>query len=95
LTEAVDAVRQVGNFAAHAIKDQHTGEIVPVEPGEAEWLLDVLESLFDYVFVQPVRLAKRKETLNHKLAAAGKPALKQAPNPGPQPDGTASAVPRG
>ena len=78
LAEAVDAVRQIGNFAAHPIKDKHTGEIVPVEPGEAEWLLDVLESLFDYIFVQPIRLAKRRKALNQKLAAAGKPALKEA-----------------
>lgn len=88
LAEAVHAVRQIGNFAAHPIKDQHTGEILPVEPGEAEWLLDVLESLLDYVFVQPERLAKRKEALNRKLAAAGKPVLKQgAPNPAPAADG--------
>ncbi|HYO12205.1 MAG TPA: DUF4145 domain-containing protein, partial [Thermoanaerobaculia bacterium] len=88
LAEAIDAVRQIGNFAAHPIKDQHTGEVLPVEPGEAEWLLDVIESLVDYVFVQPVRLAQRREVLNQKLAAAGKPALKQrAPNPALSTDG--------
>ncbi|MCI5144494.1 MAG: DUF4145 domain-containing protein [Candidatus Electrothrix sp. AR3] len=43
LSEAVDAIRNVGNFAAHPSKDISTGEIVEVENGEAEWLLDVLE----------------------------------------------------
>lgn len=29
-----------------------------MKPGEAEWLLDVLESLFDFFFVQSDILAK-------------------------------------
>ena len=76
LINAVDAVRQIGNFAAHPIKDKNTGEVLSVEPGEAEWLLDVLESLFDFVFVQPILLATKKDALNKKLTAAGKPLLK-------------------
>jgi hypothetical protein len=76
LSGAIDAIRTIGNIAAHPLKDQSTREIIDVEPGEAEWLLDVLESLFDYVFVQPRRLAARRENLNQKLRAAGKPPLK-------------------
>jgi len=76
LAEAVDAIRNVGNFAAHPLKDTSTGEIVDVEPGEAEWLLDVLEALFDFAFVQPKRLAERKRRLNEKLAKLGKPPMK-------------------
>ena len=48
IAEALDAVRNIGNFAAHPIKSQHSGEVIDVEPGEAEWNLDVLESLFDF-----------------------------------------------
>jgi hypothetical protein len=76
LAEAVDAVRNVGNFAAHPIKSTSTGEIVDVEPGEAEWLLDVLEGLFDFYFVQPAILQNKKAALNKKLAEAGKPPMK-------------------
>lgn len=76
ITDAVDVVRQVGNIAAHPIKDKHTGEIVPVEIGEAEWLIEVIEALFDFVFVQPIKLEKRKAELNIKLKNAGKPTLK-------------------
>jgi Domain of unknown function (DUF4145) len=76
LTEAVDAVRNIGNFAAHPLKDTNTGEMVEVEPGEAEWLLEVNESLFDFAFVQPKRLEERKKNLNAKLSAMGKPAMK-------------------
>lgn len=77
LSKAVDAIRNVGNFAAHPLKDTNTGEIIDVEPGEAEWLLEVLEALFDFTFVQPVRLEERKKKLNDKLAAAGKPKMKE------------------
>jgi hypothetical protein len=76
LAGAVDAVRVIGNFAAHPIKSKSTGEIVPVEPGEAEWVLDALEGLFDFYFVQPLLLQKKKDVLNQKLAEAGKPLLK-------------------
>ncbi len=76
ITEAVDAIRNVGNFAAHPLKNQNTGQIIEVEPGEAEWLLEVLESLFDFQFVQPKRLSSRRSALNTKLTAAGKPQMK-------------------
>lgn len=46
ILQAVDAIRNIGNFAAHPIKNTNTGEIVDVEPGEAEWLLEVLQLLF-------------------------------------------------
>jgi len=77
LSGAVDAVRNVGNFAAHPLKNTHTGEIVDVEPGEAEWLLDVLEAMFDFTFVQPKRLEDRKKQLNEKLKSLGKPEMKE------------------
>lgn len=36
LADAIDAVRNVGNFAAHPVKSRSTGEVVDVEEGEAE-----------------------------------------------------------
>ena len=76
LEKAIDGVRAIGNFAAHAIKSQHTGEVIEVEPGEAEWLLETLEGLFDFYFIQPVKLEKKLDALNKKLEEAGKPPLK-------------------
>ncbi len=76
LTAAVDAIRQIGNFAAHPTKDKATGEIVPVEMGEAEWLIEVIEALFDFTFIQPKKLEKRKKELNKKLEKIGKPKMK-------------------
>jgi len=77
LAEALDAVRTIGNFAAHPIKSTHSREIIPVEANEAEWSLDILESLFDFYFVQPVKLEQRRSALTEKLQSAGKPALKR------------------
>jgi len=77
LAAAVDAIRVIGNFAAHPIKSTNTGAIVDVETGEAEWLLDVLESLFDLYFVRPAQLAAKLAAVNKKLADAGKPPMKR------------------
>lgn len=76
LSEAIDAIRHIGNFAAHPIKYQHTGEIVEVKSGEAEWSLDVLEQLFDFYYVAPKKLELKRQELNKKLKNAGKPPLK-------------------
>jgi len=76
LSECIDAVRNVGNFAAHPIKSKSTGEIIEVEFGEAEWNLDVIENLFDFYFVQPAKTKAKKDALNEKLKAAGKNLMK-------------------
>ncbi len=76
LAEAVDAIRVNGNFAAHPVKSQSTGEICKVEPHEAEWNLDVVDELFDFFFVSPARLKSKRMQLNQKLAKTGKPQLK-------------------
>lgn len=76
IAQAIDAVRNIGNFAAHPSKNSNTGEIVAVESGEAEWLLEVLDTLFDFSFLQPEKLDKRRKRLNEKLAEIDKPPIK-------------------
>ncbi len=76
LSSSIDAIRNIGNFGAHPLKSTSTGEIVDVELGEAEWLLDVIESLFDFYFVQPAILQTKKDALNKKLLDLGKPPMK-------------------
>jgi hypothetical protein len=75
LAQQLDAIRSVGNFAAHPIKDTTTGAITDVEEGEAELLIETLESLFDYSFVQPAKWSATKAAINAKLSAAGKPTI--------------------
>jgi hypothetical protein len=77
IAENVDAIRHVGNFAAHPLKSTNSGAIVDVEDGEAEWLLDVLEEVFDFYYVAPAKAAAKRSALNAKLAEMGKPQLKK------------------
>jgi len=70
LAEQLHNVREIGKFAAHPIKSKSSGEIVDVEPGEAEWSLDTLESLFDFYFVAPEKLKARRDALSQKLSDA-------------------------
>lgn len=76
IAESLDAVRNIGNFAAHPMKSTASGEIIDVESGEAEWNLDTVERLYDFYFVGPAKTAAKKAALNKKLQDAGKPPLK-------------------
>jgi hypothetical protein len=76
LADDLDAVRNIGNFAAHPTKSTASGEILDVEPGEAEWGLSILEGLFDFYFVGPAFQKRKRDELNTKLKEAGKPPLK-------------------
>jgi hypothetical protein len=76
LYNSIDAIRNIGNFAAHPMKSKQTGLILDVEPGEAEWTLNVLEELFDFYFVLPATIQKKKDAFNKKLLEAGKTPMK-------------------
>jgi len=76
LSDSIDAIRNVGNFASHPIKSTNSGEVVDVEPGEAEWTLDVLEELFDHYLVKPLKIKAKRASLNEKLKEAGKKPMK-------------------
>lgn len=76
LKEAIDAIRVIGNFAAHPTKLTNTGIIVEVEDGETEWILNVLEQLFNFYYVEPAETKAKRDALNAKLAAAEKEEMK-------------------
>lgn len=77
LVDAMDAIRVVGNFAAHPMEYKHTREIVDVDPDEAEFLVEVLDNLLEWSFVQPQSTEERINRLNQKLKKLGKPPMKQ------------------
>jgi hypothetical protein len=72
IADELDKIRIVGNFAAHLNKATATGIILDVEPGEAEWNLEVLQDLFDFYYVRLERSKQLKDDINKKLTAAGK-----------------------
>ncbi|PKO18975.1 MAG: hypothetical protein CVU39_00035 [Chloroflexi bacterium HGW-Chloroflexi-10] len=75
LKDEVDAIRHIGNFAAHPNKYMTTGEIVNVEPHEAEWLLEIIEHIFEECFINFAKDQERRNNLNKKLNDLGKPPL--------------------
>ncbi len=79
LADDLHYLRKIGNFAAHPDKDA-TGRIIPVEPGEAEWLLEVLAGLFDHYYVKPKRAESRRRALDQKLVDAGKEPVNPLPD---------------
>lgn len=79
ITTRLDAVRNFGNFSAHETENRATAEILDVEPGEAEWCMEILEDLIEHYFVRPAAEQAKIDSLNAKLAAAGKPEIKTPP----------------
>jgi hypothetical protein len=72
----LDAIRNFGNFSAHPITDQTTLQVIDVQDHEAEYCLDILDSLFDHYYVRVEEAKRRRAALDATLAAAGKPPSK-------------------
>ena len=70
--DLLDVPRTVGNRAAHPTLSD-AGAIVDVEPWEAEWCLEVIEALYDYVFVVPARNRERLERLERAREGGAQP----------------------
>jgi hypothetical protein len=70
LADAIDQVRHLSNLAANPRKSTHPGEIGDSAPGEAEWILDTLDGLFQYYFVQPAAIQRKRAALlaTHNVA---------------------------
>ena len=62
VTDVLDAPRKIGNKAAHPTLSD-AGMLVDVEPWEAEWCLEVIEVLYDHLFVIPARNDERLKRL--------------------------------
>jgi len=86
LVDSIHNIRNTGNFAAHP-RSTPTGEIIDVEPLEAEANLDVLELLFDWYFIQPAMGQRMKNAINQKLSSLRTPFTKTSSS---QPSGSPS-----
>ncbi|MNV11748.1 hypothetical protein D3C71_1023230 [compost metagenome] len=69
--QAIDYVRSIGNIGAHMEKDINV--IVPVDPGEAQALIELIELLFEEWYVarqiRTEKLARVKMIADQKAAA--------------------------
>jgi len=73
LAEGLDRIREIGNLASHPTHDAELGVIVNVEREEAEWTLEILESLFKHCYVDPKEYEWRTQKLREKLDKARGP----------------------
>ena len=81
LKQNLEHLREIGDFAAHAQKDLKTSEILDVGPEEAEWTLDVIDSLFDYFIVAPEKDKTRRANFEKKMVAAGRKPIAKPKSP--------------
>ncbi len=70
---SVDHIRNLGNIAAHPKNDIATDRVVDVEPGEAEWLLEVLGELLDHYYVKPAEAKAKNAAILEKIASMKRP----------------------
>lgn len=67
LAEGLNKIMEIGGLATHPAHDEQKGVIVDVSRDEAEWTLEVLESLFKHCFVDPAEFERRTQRLRENL----------------------------
>ena len=75
ISKNFDAIRNFGNLE-HIQRSTTVGEVVDVQPEEAEWTLQLLDDLFDHFYVKPKQAEMMRQALNTKLDKVGKPPMK-------------------
>jgi hypothetical protein len=75
--------REVANFGAHTTTSGQ-GEVIPIDRAEAEWTLDLVERLFDYLIVTPATDKKMREAIDEKIKAASRKPIKALPDDPPK-----------
>jgi hypothetical protein len=67
LKEALELLVRLAKLEPDSPKSYRPDALVPVAEGEAEWLLDVLQTLFDFYYVQPARLRRKLNALAERI----------------------------
>jgi hypothetical protein len=67
LKDALQTLSRIARLQPGSEKSRRPELLAPVEPGEAEWLLDVLHPLFELYFVQPARVQRQQNALEEKI----------------------------
>jgi len=67
LEEALRTYARLAKLEPGAGKSRQPEALTAVEPGEADWLLDVLQPLFELYFVQPAHLRRKQAALEERL----------------------------
>jgi hypothetical protein len=67
LKQALEAYSRLADFQSNRNKSASPDALAPVEPLEAEWLLDVLQPMLDLYFAQPARLRRKQALVEEAL----------------------------
>ncbi len=70
---ALRKLAAVARLEPDSAKSQRPEALATVEPGEAEWLLEVLQSLYDLYFVEPARMQRKQDALEENIALPAPP----------------------
>lgn len=66
LITMLQVMRKVANFGAHPKKSTNSNEIIDVEKGESDVMLELINQLFDFVFVRPKMQQKYLDDIKAK-----------------------------
>jgi hypothetical protein len=77
LKEALRTLALGAKIEPQSNKSLHPEALTPVEAGEADWILDVLQTLFEVYFVQPARLQRMQNALEEKVGPLAPPPAAQ------------------
>ena len=69
--------KRSGRVGAHPMNDRTSLQIIPVQPGEADWCIDIAEQLMEHFFEAPKMRERKIAEVNAKLTGAGKPPIKR------------------
>ena len=94
--QALRALAQVARLDEDQAKSARPEALAPVRRGEADWVLDVLEMLFDLYFVQPAAMERKRALLEERSGLVGAGTAADAGGePAAPPAGAASEQPLG
>jgi hypothetical protein len=65
---------RVAGLEPDSVKSFRPDALVAAADGEAEWLLDVLQGLVEFQYVQPARLRRKRYAIEERLAPPAAPA---------------------
>lgn len=69
LIKLLQIMRKVANFGAHPKKSTNSNEILAVEQGESDIMLELINELFDHMFVKPKQQALFLREIEEKYGA--------------------------
>ena len=80
LLENIDAIRNLGNIEAHEITAEDDNPL-EVTRAKADWCISIWERFLTHCYVEPAQDDVFQQRLNDELQSAGRPPLKQPPDP--------------